>query len=237
MGGSSWVERAQGPGFCRGGGACYRWFRGEGRRSMRPASSAAPHALPSREQTKGASMRLRIALGAVMVVALSAVAALDRYRRRFPGNNYTCTGGDFGPRRPLPPSRRGTTPTSRLWVCATSCPVPRSTSPATSTSRPVACSTRNPSRRRSTSDTTSRPVRVRSSAGLSAENTPDFDGTSVHRRPDEQTASPSTGTSPPRGHRPARNHGQRERLAGGGGGEIPWAIKENTIGRNLMSAT
>ena len=37
-------------------------------------------------------MRFRIALGAVMVVALSAVAATG-IASAAPGNNYTCSGG------------------------------------------------------------------------------------------------------------------------------------------------
>ena len=52
------------------------------------------------KQTKGESMRFRIALGAVMVVALSAVAATGLggatgIASAAPGNNYTCSGGDF----------------------------------------------------------------------------------------------------------------------------------------------
>ena len=39
-------------------------------------------------------MRLRIALGAVMVAALSAVAATG-IASAAPGNDYTCSGGDF----------------------------------------------------------------------------------------------------------------------------------------------
>jgi len=42
-------------------------------------------------------MRFRIALGAVMVVALSAIAAIGAtgVADAAPGNDYTCTGGDF----------------------------------------------------------------------------------------------------------------------------------------------
>ena len=43
-----------------------------------------------RNQTKGEVMRFRIALGAVIVVALSAVAGIAGAA---PGNNYTCAGG------------------------------------------------------------------------------------------------------------------------------------------------
>ena len=45
-----------------------------------------------RNQTKGEVMRFRIALGAVMVVALSAVAGIAGAA---PGNNYTCAGGSY----------------------------------------------------------------------------------------------------------------------------------------------
>src|SRR5206468_5436676 len=43
---------------------------------------------------KGARMRFRVALGAVLVMVLSAVAATG-VASAAPGNNYTCTGGSI----------------------------------------------------------------------------------------------------------------------------------------------
>jgi hypothetical protein len=57
--------------------------------------AAAQCALPPRDTTdEGIKMRFRIALGTVMVVALAAVAATG-IASAAPGNNYACTGGNW----------------------------------------------------------------------------------------------------------------------------------------------